>query len=58
MASYIMLTIGISAIACAAILWVRDLLTWSFLDEDCARSMLRCVGNTWTIYEQSCCSAG
>lgn len=31
--STVMLIIGISAISCAAILWIRNLLTYSFLDE-------------------------
>lgn len=50
MASYIMLTIGISAIACAAILWLRDLLTWSFLDEDWFVLVLAICGLTLAIH--------
>lgn len=50
MASYIMFTIGISAIASAAILFLRDWLTWSFLDEDWFVLVLAICGLTLAIH--------
>lgn len=48
--STVLLIAGISAIACAAVLWIRDLLTYSFLDEYWFMIVLAICGLTLTIH--------
>lgn len=48
--STVMLIAGISAISCAAALWLRSLLTYSFLDEGWFMTVLAICGLTLTIH--------